>query len=206
MFVLTADQNASTRHGDRVDDLLGALGAWSADHTDPAHIALPLERTVGDEVQTVLSTPEAAVQLALHLMRLQEWSVGIGAGPVNEPLGESSRASSGPAFVHARNAVERARGKGVPSPVVVAGEDTEAATRATALLQLLAAVVRRRSAAGWEVADLLEAGGTQKDAAARLGVTEQAVSQRVRAAMLEEERAVRPLAAELIGRAAGEGS
>ncbi|GAA1630318.1 winged helix-turn-helix domain-containing protein [Georgenia ruanii] len=203
MFVVTADQHASTAHGDKVADLLDALAAWGDRPPARGAVALPLERTVGDEVQTVLTTAEAALDLALHLMRLGEWAVGIGAGPVNEPLAATSRASSGPAFVHARNAVERARGRGVPAPVVVAGEDAEAAGQATALVQLLASVVRRRSAAGWEVADLLEPGVRQKDVAARLGISEQAVSQRVRSALLEEEMGVRPLAAAVIERAAG---
>ncbi|MPV37997.1 hypothetical protein [Georgenia subflava] len=202
MFVLTADQNASTRHGDKVEDLLASLGTWSTEHADA--LALPLERTVGDEVQTVLTRADAALDLALHLMRLGEWAVGIGAGQVHEPLGTSSRASSGPAFVHARAAVERARGRGEPAPVVVAGDDEAAAREATALVQLLASVVRRRSAAGWEAADLLRPDVRQKDVANTLDISEQAVSQRVRSALLEEELQVRPLAAGLIARAAGE--
>ncbi|WP_127127709.1 hypothetical protein [Georgenia sp. SYP-B2076] len=206
MFVLTADQNASTRHGDKVAALLDQVGRWTAAHTDPSAVVRPLERTVGDEVQTVLGTADAALDLALHLVRLGEWAVGIGAGAVDEPLAETSRASSGPAFVHARGAVERARGRSVPAPVVVAGDDDEAAGQATALVQLLASVLRRRSRAGWEVADRLVPGARQKDVAAALGISEQAVSQRVRSALLEEERAVRPLAAALIARAEGEGA
>ncbi|WP_447925290.1 hypothetical protein [Georgenia muralis] len=195
MFVLTADQHASKVRGDKVAALLDAQEGWARAHADA--VVLPLERTVGDEVQIVLSDASAAVDLALHLMRLGEWAVGIGAGPT-DALAQTSRASSGPAFVHARTAVERARGRAVPEPVVVTGEDAAAAERATALLQLLAAVVRRRSAPGWEVADRLVGGTLQKDVAVALGISEQAVSQRVRSAMIEEERAVRPLAAELL--------
>ncbi|WP_043496761.1 hypothetical protein [Georgenia sp. SUBG003] len=202
MFVLTADQHASKRRGDKVEDLLEHLGPWQHDHRDD--VVLPLERTVGDEVQIVLSSAEAALDLALRLIRLQDWAVGIGAGSVHEPLATSSRASSGPAFVLARSAVERARGRAEPMPVVVAGDDAAAATDATGLVQLLAAVVRRRSPAGWEVADLLRPGVRQKEVAATLGISEQAVSQRVRSAVLEEERKVRPLAASLLRRAAGE--
>lgn len=202
MYVVTADQHASTRRGDKVEDLLDHLAPWTREHR--ADVALPLERTVGDEVQTVLTTAEAALDLALHLVRLEDWAVGIGAGAVHEPLAPTSRASSGPAFLHARFAVERARGRGEPVPVVVTGDDPEATTEASALVQLLAAVVRRRSPAGWEVADLLAPGVRQKEVAATLGISEQAVSQRVRSALLEEERRVRPLAARLLRRAAGE--
>ncbi|MFW2514349.1 winged helix-turn-helix domain-containing protein [Demequina sp. SO4-13] len=203
MFVVTADQRGSTEKGDRVESLMTELAPWAERWAD--EIALPLERTVGDEVQIMLTHADPAVDLALHLMRLGEWSVGVGAGPVNEPWGASARASSGAAFVHARQAVERARGRSESVPVVVSGEDDEAGEGATAILQLLAAVVRRRSAAGWEVADLLGPEATQRDIAARLGISEQAVSQRVTSAMLDEERRARPVAATLLARAATTG-
>lgn len=203
MFVVTADQHASTVRGDLVEDLLAEVARWFAASGRDDRVALPLERTVGDEVQTVLRDAATTVGLVLHLQRLGGWAVGVGAGPVGEPLAATSRASSGPAFVHARQAVERARGRGVRVPVVVAGEAAAPAAHATALLQLLAAVVRRRSAAGWEAADLLDAGLNQREAAARLGVTEQAVSQRLAAALYEEERGLHPLAAELLHAAQG---
>lgn len=179
-----------------MESLLASLRAWEDGWA--SDIALPLERTVGDEVQTVLTTPDAAVDLALTLARAQEWSVGIGAGPVNEPLGSSARASAGPAFVLARTAVERARSKQEPVPLVVAGSHDQAAEAATAVMQLLAAVIRRRSDAGWEVADRLTDGVTQRDVAATLGISEQAVSQRVASAMIDEERRARAVAVTLV--------
>ncbi len=200
MFVITADQRRSTAHGDQVEALLGVLASWKERWADA--VALGPERTVGDEIQVVVDSAEAAVDLALFLMRERQWSVGIGAGVVETPLRPTARESSGPAFVHARRAVERARGRGEPVPIVVAGEHDGAEEAATAVMQLLAGVVRRRSDAGWEVADLLEPGFTQREAAAVLGVSEQAVSQRVAAAQLEEERRVRPVIATLLGAAA----
>ena len=199
MIVVTADQRHSTATGERVDALLTQLGPWQSHWA--AAVALPLERTVGDEVQAVLTDPAAAVDLALALMREGDWSVGLGVGGVHLPLADSARASSGPAFVNARRAVERARGRGEPVPMVVAGDDDDSAAEATAVLQLLAAVVRRRSRAGWEVADLMIRGTSQKDAAAALGISPQAVSQRVSAGMVEEERGARPVAARLLAAA-----
>lgn len=199
MFVVTADQRSSTTRGDHVDRLLDSLTPWLK--TWKADVVLPPERTVGDEIQAVVSTPHAAIDLALRLVREGEWSIGIGAGPVDLPLRESARASSGPAFIHARRAVERARGRGEPVPLVVAASDAAAEEQATAIMQLLASVVRRRTDAGWEVADLLVDEATQKDVAAHLGITTQAVSQRVASAMLDEERRARPVAAHLLERA-----
>jgi hypothetical protein len=196
MFVVTADQHASTRVGDRVESLLRTLAPWTERWADA--IALPIERTVGDEIQIVLTTPEAALDLGLTLAREGNWSVGIGVGPADGPLGASARVSSGPAFVAARVAVERAKLKSEPVPIVIAGVHDDAAEAATAVVQLLAAVVRRRSRAGWEVADLLTEGVTQRDVAARLAISQQAVSQRVASAMIDEERRARPVAVRLI--------
>ncbi|GAA1160540.1 MULTISPECIES: hypothetical protein [Nesterenkonia] len=204
MFVLTADQHRSTESGERVQELLEELTPWSARWE--SEIVLPLERTVGDEVQILLRGAEAAVDLALTLCRTEQWAVGIGAGAVEQPLGASARASSGSAFIQARYAVERARSRTEPVPLVVQGDRPEAATAATAVLQLLGGVVRRRADTGWEVSDLTDRGLTRAEISARLGITVSAVSQRARSAMLEEERRSRPVLAALISAAAAEGS
>lgn len=201
MFVLTADQRASTRTGDQVTRLLADLEPWVKTNAD--HVVLAPERTVGDEIQILLQNADATADLALLLMREGTWAVGIGAGEVNSPLGDSPRSSSGPAFVYARQAVERAKGKREPVPLVVEGADSNAAEQATAIMQLLAAVLRKRTESGWEVADLLATGMTQKEAAELLGVSVQAVSQRVSSAMLIQKRRVLPIAAAMIHQASG---
>jgi hypothetical protein len=68
------------------------------------------------------------------------------------------------------------------------------------VLQLLAAVARRRTDAGWAAVDAV-AGRTQREAAHTLGITPQAMSQRLRTALWEEERAARPVAARLLDEA-----
>ncbi|WP_154794246.1 hypothetical protein [Occultella kanbiaonis] len=201
MFVLTVDQDASRRRGDRVDAALSGLAAHIGARGLGADLALPFERTVGDEVQGVIRTAATTLDLAMYLQRRAEWSVGVGIGAVDTPLAETARASSGAAFVRARDAVERAKGKSVPVPLALVAADgpSPAADEAEALLQLLAAVVRRRTERGWEVVDLLVDGvGTAKQAAARLGITPQAVSQRLDAAMWTVQDRVRPLAERLL--------
>lgn len=199
MLVLTVDQDASTRRGDLVDELLTEL--------DPVVSRLPgvlrpFERTVGDEVQAVLDDATSTVTLVLHLLRTGGWTVGLGVGPVQEPMPASSRAASGPAFVRARAAVERAKSRGSTAPVAVEAGDGAAGERGVeveALLRMLGAVIARRSDAGWQVVDMLADGvEKQKDVAARLGISEQAVSQRLRTALWSEELAVRPVAARLL--------
>ena len=79
------------------------------------------------------------------------------------------------------------------------------AADAEAVLTLLGAVLARRTPAGWRAVD--ESARTdhrsQDAVAARLGITQQAVSERLRTALWTEEVAVRPAAARLLTAAAG---
>ncbi len=192
MLVLTIDQRGSRSVGDRIDVLLATLNAGPVG----ARLVRPFERTAGDEVQALLDQPGDAVDLVLRLVRAGQWYVGVGLGEVREPIPASVRAASGPAFVDARTAVERA--KSSPARLAVTGPEPESAENAEALLALLGAVVERRSAYGWEVVDLMSEGLAQKEVARRLGITPQAVSQRLRASLWTEERRVRPLAVRLL--------
>ena len=205
MFVITADQRGSRRVGDRVEQLLDAL-ARHVDRHATAGLIRPFERTVGDEIQGVVDDADLAVDLAMTVLRLGGWSIGIGAGGVDLPLPDSTRAGSGEAFVLARTAVERAKTRPGEVPLAVASQDRTAAGDAEALLSLLGAVAARRTPAGWEVIDALRGAGVgarQEDVAERLGITQQAVSQRLRTALWPEEQAARPLAARLLVGAAG---
>ncbi|MFC7021803.1 SatD family protein [Promicromonospora thailandica] len=202
MIVLTVDQRGSTYAEDRVPVVLEQLAKWTSGR---AGIVLPFERTIGDEVQGVLSghSPGAqlAVDLTLDLLRDRGWSVGIGVGPVETPLPAVSRDARGPAFYRARDAVNRAKtrvsGKSVAVEGPTAASGERRAHEVESLLQLLGAVRARRTPHGWEAVDVLsglaDKPGRQKAAAQLLGVSEQAVSQRVRAAMWSEECAVLPV-------------
>ena len=122
MFVLTVDQRHSRRGVDRVEELLD----WLA--TQPG-VVRTFERTAGDEVQGVMDDAAAVVDVVLALVRRSAWSVGIGAGPVHEPLPASTRAGSGPAFELARKAVQRA--KSSPQPLAVGAPDPVPGRRRT---------------------------------------------------------------------------
>ncbi|HSK26341.1 MAG TPA: hypothetical protein VK894_05460 [Jiangellales bacterium] len=196
LAVVTVDQRRSRSSPDLVDGLLDEIAA-----TVPESAVLRgFERTAGDEVQGVLASPGDLVDLVLRLVRTGSWRTGIGLGPVRRPLPASTRAGAGPAFEHARAAVDHA--KQVTEGVAVSGPDGAATRSAEAVLQLLAAIVQRRTPQGWEAVDLVAGGLTQAAAAGRLGVTRQAVRQRLHAALWQHEHAVRPVAAELLARAA----
>lgn len=195
--MLTVDQRRSRRGRDRVPEALSVLAGL--------HPERPFERTAGDEFQGVLSEPADVVEAVLRLARSGGWSMGVGAGPVEEPLPESTRAGRGEAFVLARDAVEAAKGR--PQGLVVraggsGGPGTEAAADAEALLVLLVLVVERRSAAAWEAIDLVAAGLTTAEAAVKLGISRQAVGQRLAAAHWQQECRARPAAVRLLARAA----
>lgn len=177
VFVIAADQRGSRSQSDAVPEALRLLAeripsTWR-----------PFERTAGDEIQGVLRTAGDVVEVVLQLVRLRVWSVGVGMGPVEEPLPESTRAGRGPAFACAREAVERAKRR--PQHLAVVGRDTGPARDthpvgdAQAALSLLVAVTSRRSAAAWAAVDLAAAGLPAQTIADRLVVTRQAVSQRL---------------------------
>lgn len=195
MFVLTIDQRGSRKGRDRVPELLEELSG--------SPTVLPFERSVGDEVQGVVDSPEAVVDIAMRVLRTRQWYVGIGVGPVDQPLPETPRAASGAAFVAARSAVDQAKKSGdrVPLCVRMEPETTSTAAAAEAVLVLIGALVRDRSAAEWRVLDELVPGvrGGQAGAATRLGITPQAVSRAVLRSGWQEEQAGRRAAALLLG-------
>lgn len=191
VIAMTVDQRGSRRGPDLVQTLLRDLGSTPS--------VRRFERTAGDEVQGLLDDAGAAVDLALALARQGTWSIGIGVGDVRTPLPRSVRAAAGPALEHARSAVQRAKSSG--PHLAVDGQGAARAGEAEAVLRMLAVLVQRRTDAGWEVTDLLATGLTQRDAAARLGVSAQAVNQRARAAWWQHEQELRPLAARLVSEA-----
>lgn len=195
MFVMTVDQRNSRRGLDRIEELL----TWAGGRSEV--FVRPFERTAGDEVQGILARPADVVSLTLAMVRQDAWSVGIGVGAVNEPLPASTRAGSGAAFSLARDAVTRAKSR--PTGIAVSGATAEPARHAQTALDLLAAITSRRSDAGWESVDLATAGLNQIEVAAKLGVTKQAVSQRLRAAEWHLEPDARELASHLLSVADG---
>jgi hypothetical protein len=195
MFVLTVDQRHSRRTPDRVEALLRDLRERSAE------LVRPFERTAGDEVQAVVERPQVVVELALLLVRDHAWSVGVGAGAVDQPLPSSTRAGSGPAFSHARRAVTAAKSR--VTGLAVVGDYEATARRAQTALDLVAVLLQRRTDRGVEAAGLARLGLTQIEVAQRLGVSKQAVSQRLQAADWHLEAPGRELAAYLLSAADG---
>lgn len=216
MYVMTIDQRGSSTDIDRVPGLLAELKGLSP--------AGRFERSVGDEVQGVLERPGEVVEIALHALRSGHWYIGIGVGAVDLPLPASPREGSGPAFVAARLAVDRAKAAASHVPLAVvpgtgvraqaapeASPEATACTNAEAVLRLIGRLVQDRTAAQWKVLDVLRAvqsghpgtHGTQKITARKLGITEQSVSRALLRSGWQEEWAARPAAGMLLALAHG---
>lgn len=180
--MLTVDQIASRTGPDRAGAVIESVNGRFADR-----LLLRAERTAGDEFQLVTDDAEVALVIALDLLRDRGWSVGVGQGDVRLPLPESTRAATGQAFYAAREAVTRA--KRAPFRFALEATDEPSGSDVEALIVLLLHLRDRRTVGGWEVADLLAAGVTQTEAAARLGITESSVSRRVAAAGVRAEAA-----------------
>ncbi|OUE25223.1 DNA-binding protein [Clavibacter michiganensis] len=197
MFVITADQKASRTDVDRAgtgrDDLAARF---------EGRLVLPVDRTSGDEVQALVADADTALDMVLVLTRAGHWSVGLGVGAVRTPLPRATREATGPAFIAARDAVTAAKRSATrfalavdpPSPSVPddRGSGLPGADEVEALVTLLLLARDRRTPQGWDVVDRMADGGTQREVAAALDITPQAVSTRLRTSAWRAERAAIP--------------
>jgi hypothetical protein len=193
MFVLTVDQVDSRHQEDRV---AGALEQVRQDAGD--RLLLPPDRSAGDEFQLLTADARTALDLTLSLTRDRGWSVGLGVGPVREPLPASVREATGPAFIAARDAVDAAKKSPHRFSLAAAGSGLLDGDAVRALIELVLAIRARRSEEGWEVVELVRDGRTQASAAEELGITPQAVSLRLAAAQWRLEEAAVPALALLL--------
>lgn len=200
MFVMTVDQRHSRRDEDRVAALLVELN----DH----RLLRPFERTAGDEVQAVVdgtaTGARTVVNIALTLIRTGHWSVGIGVGAVERPLPSVTRAGRGPAFEAARDAVTRAKNAPASIAVTTQPKADDAARRdavcrdAETALTLVALLIIDRTEQGHRACELMAEGHSQTAAADILGISKQAMSQRLSVARWSIEKAGRDLATHLL--------
>ncbi len=158
-------------------------------------LVLPFDRTAGDEMQAVVAEPAVVLSIAMELAASSSWSVGIGIGPVKEPLPGNTRAGAGEAFERARTAVTAA--KAASGNIAISGKSPLAA-QAEALLQLLVLVARKRSKMSEEAGILSDQGLTQQQIARQLGISQQAVSSRLQSGLWQESRRVLSVAESLL--------
>jgi hypothetical protein len=192
--VVTIDERRSRRSpGSRAGELAELLNSQPDVPT-----SLPFEVTVGDELQGVLAYAMTVVPVLRVITRQRGWWVGIGIGHI-EVFGESARVTTGTAFVQARRAVDRA--KKLPWGVAVEGTGWTRVNELDRATALWVTLLQMRSPRGWETVDLRLRGLTEPEIASSLGITQQAVNQRLRAAFFaqdaEGEQLIQSIAAEV---------
>ncbi len=197
MFAVTIDQRSSRSAGDRVPELLESLAEACADNPPIAGF----DRTVGDEVEGLFDDAAGVVAAVRAALAAGDWHIGLGIGSV-ESVGRNVREARGSAFVAAREAVERAKVSGEVE--VRQGADVNisplALEASQVVFQLLGALLADRTDAQREVSDLFDAGFTGREAAAALGVSPSAVSQRRTASRYDLETRGWAVLSELLGR------
>ena len=200
MFVIDADQRGSRGAEDHVPAAMHRVEAVLESSTDgSASLVLPVERTVGDEFQCLVNSTSGVIAVVRDLVRSGGWSIGVAAGAVEDPLPDSVRSARGQAFVLARTAVEEAK-RARPS-VAFRSPNGRQSQEISAYFRLLATLWKSRTDAGWEAVDAMEASApelTMSEVAPRMGITRQALSQRLQAAEWKVEREAIPLLERLL--------
>ena len=158
--------------------------AWLLDESGPVADAASHD----GELAVVVESMAAAVGLALWAVRTGSWAVLL------DPEDALDKDSS----LSYLTTAERRRARRAPGRLVLPGggradrasdAGREADLRcAEATLQLVAAVERRRSADQHAAGRLVEAGASQREAAAELGISQQAVHSRLRHGLWHESR------------------
>ena len=161
-----------------------AAAVWRGDEGNPDADAAP-----GDgELAVVVESMAAAVGLALWAVRTGSWAV----------LLDPEDALDKDSLLSYLTPAERRRARRAPGRLVLPaggrpGRASESGREADlrcaeATLQLVAAVERRRSADQHAAGRLVEAGASQREAAAELGISQQAVHSRLRHGLWHESR------------------
>ena len=176
---------ATALRDDPRPDAAVTAAMWLGDESDPVDDdAAPHD----GELAVVLDDAAAAVGLALWAVRTGSWAV---------MLDPECGSDKDPALSYLTPA-ERRRARRAPGRLVLPaggrpGRASESGREADlrcaeATLQLVAAVERRRSADQHAAGRLVEAGASQREAAAELGISQQAVHSRLRHGLWHESR------------------
>ena len=150
-----------------------------------------------EDIRSKVADAEAALNLIMALLSDGNWAIGLGIADGSNNSAPSDASATATAAVGTRAGQVR---------VIVDRQNatTEAADIA-ATFALMSHVLHKRTYEGREATSLVRRGMNQNEAAATLGISKQAMSQRLQAAGWPAEQAGWQLALNLITRAAGQG-
>ena len=159
---------------------------------------LPFARTIGDEMQGVLRA-ESLGDVVREVLKDGQWWIGVGIGPVEDPLPSDTREARGPAFWNAREAIGKAKNRRRARPLAVVSTD-QTGDRLEQCLSGLAYVINRRTPSQRRAAFEYETSdGNVNETAVRLGMSVQGARKNVLAAGSEEEEDLASLAGWIAG-------
>ncbi|AEG81660.1 MULTISPECIES: hypothetical protein [Corynebacterium] len=145
-----------------------------------------------EDIASVITTAEAACDTVMALIAGGDWAIGIG-------VLDSPTATRDDALVLAATALgNSARGGTIKAKVK---HDKNWADSIQSAFSLLNYVLSRRTPEGREATSLMRSGFNQNEAAAELGISKQAMSQRLQAAGWQAELSGYRLAIQILKRA-----
>lgn len=156
-----------------------------------------------EDIRAYVTSPTTACDVVMALLAAGDWAIGIGVVPtVNQP-DPDDEAQIELAKKNATDALRpTARAGAVKVRIVGAKRDDARAFNISASFTLMSQVLAKRSFEGREATSLMRSGLNQNEAAEELGISKQAMSQRLQAAGWQAEQAGWQLAVNLIDHAA----
>ena len=147
----------------------------------------PFEIVGVEDIRATVNGPETALNLIMALLSDGNWAIGLG-------ITRKRRAE----FAATEAVGTRAAQVSVITDATAAGTEAE---DISATFALLAYILHKRTFEGRQATGLVRSGLNQNEAAAELGISKQAMSQRLQAAGWQAEQAGWKLALHLIRRA-----
>lgn len=138
-----------------------------------------------EDISAPISSATAVTDITMALLSAGDWAVGIGIG--DAPQQAAAKALG----AHARAGTVKVRST----------ENRELATNIASVCTMLGFILSKRTAEGREATSLMRSGFNQNEAAAELGISKQAMSQRLQAAGWQAEQAGYQLAISLLKQA-----
>ncbi|MDN6553146.1 MAG: MarR family transcriptional regulator [Corynebacterium flavescens] len=147
-----------------------------------------------EDICAVIDSAASVCDVVMALLADGEWAIGIGITPGSEVTEPAARGAATAALKTS------ARAGQVYTKMSVRGR-AEEATDIAAAFALLGLVLHKRTLEGREATSLVRSGLNQNEAAEQLGISKQAMSQRLQAAGWAAETAGWSLALHLLERA-----
>lgn len=156
-----------------------------------------------EDIRAYITSPETTCDVVMALLAAGDWAIGIGVVPSVDKPNPEDEAQVELAKKTATDALRpTARSGAVKVRIVGARRDDTRAFNISASFSLMSQVLSKRSIEGREATSLMRSGMNQNEAAGELGISKQAMSQRLQAAGWQAEQAGWQLSVNLIDHAA----